>query len=303
MYSTGVFTTNLAVKKLKTNQVLWLIPFGDMHCDSPLFSEHKWEKFIKRIEDLRADPKNVVVTIGMGDYIDYNRGTSRKLMSTLDSGEHNTLQEALEMEMDRRNQACIERLEPLRGTIIGFLEGNHYGLYGGFVDPSTAGKTTTDVMAEAFGVPSLGVMNITLLRFGRRADEKRKQGGAGSSSIKLCLHHGKGGGQTAGATLNRIEKMSQFVNADITLMGHDHQCAVRPIERLDLCPRSLDVVEQTRWIGRTGSFLKGMQSRRSSYVADAGLGPNYLGWIEFQIKVSRTNKADIVDIIGGYGAH
>lgn len=298
MYSTGIFTTQLIVKKVRPSQVLRIIPFGDMHCDSELFSENRWNDFVNRVIELDADPKNVVVTLGMGDYIDFQRRTSRNALAGFNAGEHSTLKEALEKELERRNKECIERLEPIAHTIGGFLEGNHYGLY---ELGEHAGKTSTEVMSEHFNVPYLGTMSLCLIRFGRNADEGKMRGGAGSSSVKVCLHHGKGGGTTAGSTLNRIEKMANFVAADIVLMGHDHQCAIKPLEYLDLCPRSLELREKTRWLGRTGSFVKGLQDGQSSYVADAGLGPNYLGWIEFQVKLNRGTNNDHVEIVGGYG--
>jgi len=83
-------------------------------------------------------------------------------------------------------------------------------------------------------------------------------------------------------------------------MGDNHARGCFPLgDRLFLshgtsetkgAPQPLVVKAKKRWIGRTGSFLKGYVENESSYVVDAALAPCNLGWIEFTLTLKRDRR-------------
>jgi hypothetical protein len=141
-------------------------------------------------------------------------------------------------------------------------------------------KTVTQLLAERLDAPVLGI--CAAIRLGLQWGAR-----TGRHNYDIWAYHGKGGGTLAGSTFNAIERWANGLEADLVIMGHDHKKGAVPKERLRIAGRqdTLRVTDRTLWIGRTGSFLKGYEPGKASYVAGAAMNPVTLGTIDFELSL------------------
>ena len=269
MRTDGVFQTkHVILKDYPYNKPLTLVPFGDIHFDSPAHAEEEFDAFCRRGKELVKQGN--VLFMGMGDYLDGYSTSERMIIYS--HGMHESSLGREEKAARKRVEKLAEKIAFMKGRLIGFMGGNHFPVFKG-------GVTGDQYLAELFSTDYLGACCATRITFCRK-------GTTGGVVCDIFSHHGKGGGTTAGGRMNAVEKLEKVCDADIFLMGDNHARGAIPTgERLRLemfCGR-LMVHSKPTWIGRTGSFLKGYVEGQSSYVVDAALPPSNLGHIEFQI--------------------
>ena len=284
MRTDGVFKTqHVVLEKWGYGKTLTLVPFGDVHRDSPGFADEAWAKSLRRWKELAR--RGNVLFLGMGDYLD-SYSTSERMV--IYGGQlHESSQKDLENLAKRKIAALAKELAFMRGKLVGLMGGNHFPVFGD-------GTTGDQKLAEALGTKYLGAccaVRLTMDCCGRR------------TNVDVFAHHGKGGGVTAGGRLNAVEKLERVCDADIFLMGDNHARGCIPTgERLRLVsgPTGLIVRAKPTWIGRTGSFLRAYVENQASYVVDAALPPANLGHIEFHISLHRNRGGsdgdDVVDV-------
>ncbi len=269
MKTTGIYTNTLyTIPFSGYGETIQIVPFGDVHRSSPLCHVDKWKEFC----DWGRKQKNTYY-LGMGDYNDLASTSERSALKS----EH--LHEATKYELEslyRRQTALFaNEIDFMKGKLIGLIEGNHYA-------DLPSGITTTQLMAEMMGCPYLGVSAfIRLIIQKNRSD---------SHQVDIWAHHGLAGGRKVGASINKLEDMIKTADADLYCMGHDHRKTVAMDSRLYLS-RTLDGVRlENRKIVmcRTGSFLKGYEADKSSYIADAGLPPTDIGNVVITMKPYRS---------------
>jgi hypothetical protein len=277
MKTTGIFTTHEVTMPFKYGQPIKFIPFGDVHRDSDMHADEHWHEFLDYAKaSLKKQP---TIFLGMGDYTDGCSTSERAVL-----GGHTGLHDTTKRTMDNVYKGVVKTLSNelsfMRGNVIGLIGGNHYWDNGD-------GSTTDHLLASALQTKFLGVCSFIRINL---------QGpGKGVYTLDLFAHHGKGGGKLPGSTFNTIEAMLNSADADIYLMGHDHKKGCIPSSpRLRLIKNGgkLNVRERTPWLGRTGSFLKAYENGRVSYNVDAGRSPCSLGWIEFDITITRPNNGN-----------
>lgn len=278
MKTSGEFNIHQVVIKLKSiNDRVRLIPFGDVHRDSPAHANEVWRKFLAH----GKSAKNAFF-FGMGDYMDGYSTSERAVMNC--DGLHDSSRKRHEEDGRGRIRALAKELSFMRGRIIGMLNGNHYQSY-------RDGTNGDQYLACELGAKYLGVCAAVRITF----DICGKQ-----IAMTLAAHHGRGAGQTAGGRLNSVEKLAgYFPEAEIALMGDNHARGVLPLgDKLMLVHSKSDLVLKSRktFIARTGSFLKSYEPGESSYVVDACLAPASLGWVEFDIGVERDVDSLNLDI-------
>lgn len=282
MRTDGVFKTKLVRIKWPTGKPLQLIPFGDIHHDSPSFSEEKFASFC----DYARKQKDAFF-LGMGDYFDGFSTSERAVI--YDNRLHESSRKREEQAAKGRIGKLAKQIEFMRGRIIGLLGGNHFSCF-------PDGTTSDQILAGILGTTYLGSCAGIRLVFTRK-------GANDSAAVDIFAHHGKGGGTTAGGKFNSVEKLAAVCDADIYLMGDNHARGVFPLgDRLQLIgansPGGLCVKSKTRWIGRTGSFLRAYVENESSYVVDSALAPATLGWIEFTLTPRRKGEGNLSVEIG-----
>ena len=274
MRTDGIFKTKLVrLKNWPASKTLQLIPFGDIHHDSPA---HAKEDF-KRFKDYARKQKDALF-LGMGDYLDSFSTSERAIV--YDGRLHESTRKRDEQQSKGRVQALADELQFMRGRVIGLLGGNHFPVF-------SDGTTGDQLLAEKLGTSYLGACCAIRVMFNR-------PGSSAGASCDIFAHHGKGGGVTAGGRFNAVEKLQNVCDADIFLMGDNHARGCFPCgDRLYMTKGNtnlLTVKAKTRWIGRTGSFLRGYVENESSYVVDGAMPPANLGWIEFLITPTRYDE-------------
>lgn len=271
MQTTGLFTVHEVRVKARIGEPITLIPFGDVHRDSNLHADAEWKEFLAH-----ARKKKNALFLGMGDYTDGVSTSERQVINC--GGLHDTTSKSLEKFYKGVVGGLAKELDFMRGRLLGMLGGNHYV---SFID----GSNSDNLLCQALGAKFLGVCSFVRVIF------EFEGRGQTTATLDIFAHHGKGGGQTPGATFNTLEKMLAGADADIYVMGHDHRKGCIPSTprlRLVQSNGSLRVREREPWLGRTGSFLKAYEPDTVSYNVDAGRSPCALGWIEFEITPIRS---------------
>ena len=284
MRTDGTFKTkHVSLPEWKSGERLVLIPFGDIHRDSPGFSDDAWDKFLTRCRTLIRQ-KQKVLFLGMGDYLDSYSTSERVIMYS--SGLHESSTKNHAIEAKRKVEALAREIEFMRGRMIGFMGGNHF--------PMLEGRISGDQhLAAMLGTDYLGACCAMRISFGVHRSS--------CISFDIFAHHGKGGGTTAAGKFNAVEKLQSVCDADIFLMGDNHARGCFPAgEKLRLRETGgkLYVKSKPTWIGRTGSFLRAYVEDEPSYVVDAALSPANLGHVEFNItpRRVRTGGIDILEL-------
>lgn len=274
MQTTGIFTVhNYEIEILKANEPIYLIPFGDIHRSAPMCHERKWLEFLEW-----AKTKKRAYFLGMGDYDDMASASERSILS--DKRLHDSSAQTLEKLYLTHTEKFAKEIKFMKGRVIGFMEGNHYAEF-----PN--GTTTTQKLAELLEARYLGVSSFIRLTLKYRAH---------SASIDIWAHHGKGASRLIGGSLNRVQQMGESAEADIYLMGHDHKKSVGLVTKLTLSEGNgqIKLRHKKQLYARTGSFLKGYENNKISYVADMALSPTDLGVVKIELtpKRDQTNKQD-----------
>lgn len=275
MKTDGLFSTHAVNIEAKMNEPFSIIPFGDIHRESPNFADAEWDKFLAY-----AKTKKNAYFFGMGDYTD---GCSTSERQTLMNGNlHDTTKETMKNVYKGVTASLANELSFMKGRIIGMLGGNHFY-------QMDNGENTDHILAHALDAKYLGV--CAMVRISIRYSHK-------IATIDIFAHHGKGGGKTVGAVFNSVDDMQRVADADLYLMGHTHgkgSMASHPRLRISRCSVKDGkpvIRSRTPYLGRTGSFLKTYEAGRKAYGVDALYPACSLGTIEFEYTLRRNRKGD-----------
>jgi len=227
-------------------------------------AEEKWLEFCE-YESKKAD----TYFLGMGDYDDLASTSERSILESPIL--HDSTAKTLEKAYLTHTMRFAKEISFMKGKLIGMLEGNHYAMFAN-------GITTTQKLCELMDCKYLGVNSFIELAF---EDGNRHS----TRAVKIFAHHGRGGGRTAGASMNPLEKMCEMAEADIYLMGDNHAKAIMNKERLTLRSGGgkLRLSRRKLLLARTGCFLKGYEPGEASYIADANYCPTDLGVVKIEL--------------------
>jgi predicted phosphodiesterase len=267
MQTTGIFTIHkYEIRNAKLNEPIYLIPFGDIHRSSPMCHEEKWHSFLGW-----AMSKKRAYFLGMGDYDDLASASERRILGNKDLHESSvtTIEGLYRTHTDR----LAKEISFMKGRIIGLIEGNHYGEF-------QNGTTTTQRLAEKLDCKYLGVSSFIRLMIFE---------GNHQTSVDIWAHHGKGAARLIGGSLNRVQQMGEAAEADIYLMGHDHKKSVGMTTKLRLggTKGTLNLAHKKQLYVRTGSFLKGYENDKRSYIVDSAMNPTDLGVVKIELTPER----------------
>lgn len=291
MRTDGLFNTKHLRISAKVGESIWLRPFSDVHRDNELHAADAWRDWLKYC----AEDGKRAYYLGVGDYMDFVRAHTRAALDILDVEAKDVRHRLQELAREWVTMFAAE-LCPFKKNIIGLLGGNHFTE---FVEKNSRGKESKQhsdaYLADLLGCDYLGTMAAVTLTL---ADQKQ-----GQADIRIIAHHGAGGATTVGGSLNRVQRMLNGWNANIALMGDDHKRGCYPVgDRLSheiICGRET-LTSNTRWVGRTGSFLRGFEPGKSSYVVDSAYEPTSIGTIEFELKLKKNSNGSLMVSIGGY---
>jgi hypothetical protein len=268
-----------ALRRINFKETFTIIPLGDLHLSARACAEKQLNRLIQYVLN-----KEDCYIIGMGDYSDLIvRQDVKRFMGSCGKRELNDL---LDSALNEQRNAVIKKLKPLadEGKILGLGEGNH--------EYDIKKFHSFDVMQDicsALKVPYLGTSYFyRLILTKKRMGSKR--------AVTIWGHHGFGqGGYTIGGAVNKRVRMFQYYDADIILMGHDHQKFGTRMIRL--CIDESDpprIVHKPVIVGATGSYLKTAIKGDTTYSERKGYPPTDLGVIK--IKITFTGHEKNLDI-------
>lgn len=266
MKTTGDFVLHyMPIEFGKYGEEITIVPFGDCHYGAPLFADDKWQEFVAKYRN-----KKNCYFIGMGDYMDVISTSERNALKS--ACLHDSTEDSLDGFVRKQTLEFAKSIMFMKGKLIGLLSGNHYYKY-------VTGVTTDQHLCELLGAKYLGCKTLVYLSM------RTNKGSTHPISIVLSAYHGESGGRMPGSSINKLYHMSSGFDADIHLMGHDHNKMVDFTNKIGVSMGhgSLRMYNKKVLLARTGSFLRGYVDGKKSYVCDANMAPNDLGVIEIKI--------------------
>ncbi len=224
-----------------------IFPLYDMHVGKRNFAEDAFVK--QRTEILRRSnmpDRHVFVLLG-GDLVNaINTADMRRfdfdeladwflVPSAAEMAKASTSREAATVIRNKLNNICqqevdkaVSLLSPIKHLIIGAIYGNH--------EKSMRTKQNVDVHSaycERLGILGMTDEAIIRLRFVRKVGKKLNP----SKYIIIYMRHGYGGGRTAGAEPNKIQRMvDEWECADVCFTGHSHTYCILPPKPVPFIP-------------------------------------------------------------------
>lgn len=233
----------------------------------------RWHEFLEWARD-RVKKRGDIYFLGMGDYDDLSSTSEREILRS--NKLHDSTIYTLNGLYEENCNRLYREIDFMKGRLIGLIEGNHFSQF-------DSGITTTQMLCEKMQCKYLGVSSFIRLNLVYSTTYRQ--------TLDVWAHHGLSGGRTVGASIGKLENMAKMSDARINLMGHDHRKQIafqRKFSLIDSHHGKLTVEDQKILLARTGSFLKGYEDGRPSYVADACLPPTDLGVVKIEITPHRS---------------
>lgn len=272
MKTDGVFDYRVVEIPAVYNKPINIFFHGDEHFNSTNFAKQKW---LEDLEDMKVVcRKGPTFFVKTGDVFEAMSTSERRAFV---SGEYH------DSNKTRWEQAYLEEIDDYLKHVK-FMAGKTLAVYGGnhffqFYD----GTTSDQILAKALAAPYIGCSGYLILVL--------KMDPHHSHVVKIFVHHGLGSGRSAGSTFNALDKAaSYFPDADILVMGHDHQAGAMHLPSVT-CEKGMGghwkIKEHQRIIGRAGSYLKAYEPGQKSYAVDAMYRPSTLGALQVVITPRR----------------
>ena len=255
----------------------YLIPFGDVHRDTPSCDVDRWNWFR---ENCKKYPKDKTWYLGMGDFNDFASSREQKILA--DPKLHDETKKKLDSIIERDNRRFANEISFMRGRLIGVLDGNHNWVF-------RDGTTATQDLCERMNAPYLGWLSWVELRI-KLLYKTGKEKSKGTTDIRIFIVacHGKAGGKLMGTSINQVDDLVKiFPVADIYIQGHDHQRYAVPKSILIPGVNGAEIKQKRQFLARSGSFKKGYCEGVSGYEVGRLLRPSDLGAVVFEISVHR----------------
>ena len=239
-----------------------IIPIGDIHIGARSCAEKPLKKMIKEIA---GNPNTYV--IGGGDWLDAIKPQDSKrfdydtLPDWMLEGDAVNVREKLNDIIKQQYERTIGIFEPLSpGQLIGLVEGNHE-----FTIRKHYNQDVHAGLCRRLNTENLTDEALIRLRFKR---------GSAIITIIIYIRHGYGGGRTAGAEPNKLDRMlAEWECADICFTGHTHCYDILPPKPVLEIPRNGKLLSECtcryRWAGNWGCWLYSHPSGESSYSSRA----------------------------------
>jgi hypothetical protein len=256
-------------------------------CDLQIGSGSTSMSVIKsRIREICEDTVDSGIIIP-GDIEDEDRPSTRAIRQAAFAGRGEVVWRDAQKHMAFLDKEVVPMLLPLQKTkygIMGIIAGHHW-------TQLTPALNSVQYICQELKrlsgrrVPYLGEMMAYLdLRF--------RNGNKGCRKLGLIMH-GEGGGQTKGATIQKLERAAQGFEGDFFIRGHDCQLVATKTDKLypkevhdnDSAP---EMLSRTIAYLNLGAATRGYEMNKdgSSYIEQNLLRPCTLGWgtIKFSLR-------------------
>ena len=147
-----VFKTHSVDINCTIGDPFYLIPFGDVHRDTPSCDEDRWHWFLHRCKTF---PQDKTYYLGMGDFNDFASSKEQKALKNSDI--HDQTRDKFDLIVQQDNRKFAEEISFMRGKLIGLLDGNHNWVF-------RDGTTATQDLCERMNAPYLGWLSWVELR-------------------------------------------------------------------------------------------------------------------------------------------
>jgi len=248
-------------------QEVLIMPIGDIHNDASGNSD--LEKLRRHIS---WGMERGAYFLGMADYVDLASPSNRQQL--LGAKVYDSVYDALDAQAYKAVEQLYEIMKPTVGRWLGLLTGHHYWQF-------QDGDTSDCWLARKFQAPFLGDCAMIRCQFAEPQGKPR-------AAFTIWCHHGTGSGMTVASPLNRLERVVEYFDADVYLIGHQHKLVGAPMDRLyvNWNRKPPQVEHRTVIVACTGGWLRGYQggSRRGgkaqgTYVEKKMLSPTALGGV------------------------
>ncbi len=262
-----VFQRSVLVPKTPYSVFLFFI--GDNHLGSELFSESAWKHAKNEIKAIAKH--HDCYYAGMADYTEGLGRTDRDKIQAL---RESTRERIAKKDLIPQDKRVIDELEFTKGKWLFMLDGNHKWVY-------PTGQSNAEIIAKNLSAMYAGGATFGAIQF-------IFNGKAKITKKIYARHQLPGGGFTAGAGLNAVERMSRIARADIYALGHIHRLSSDDLPILDLQhnvhSKKYELKQTQQIFITTGSTLRGYRANTPSYVVRSGYRPAALGfnYIEFK---------------------
>lgn len=216
---------------------LHMYPVGDLHVGSPSCALDALDEWLTYL----AETDNVSM-LNTGD--NFN--------SALRDSVSDVYNET--MTVGEARSFLTEKFRPLaeKGILDGVIDGNHEERI-----LRAVGDSPNAAMAEALSVPYATAALLVVYH-------------VGDQEYTVYVRHGRGGGATMGAAVNRLEKQERIVDADVYISGHTHTQVAFP--KNTFVREGDAVLRKKRLFVCSGSFLG-----YEDYAKVAGYPPAHIG--------------------------
>lgn len=272
-----VFKTHALTIDYIWGDEIFIIPFGDVHRDTPSCDVDRWRWFL---DGCKKYPQDKTYYLGMGDFNDFASAKEQKVLSRSDI--HDQTRDKFDEIVKRDNRKFAEEISFMRGRIIGMLDGNHNWVF-------RDGTTATQDLCDRLGTTYLGWLSHIFINFNIFSSKGKKRYPS-DSNIRMFIVpcHGKAGGKLMGTSINQVDDLTKiFPVADLYIMGHDHQRGAWPKSILVPFDRGPEIKQKRQFLARSGSFKKGYCDGVSGYEVGRLLRPSDLGGIVFSVSLHR----------------
>ena len=272
------------------SDVFTLFPIGDVHIGSKNCAEGHFKRYIDHI---KKTPYSA--WIGGGDYCecikpsDVKRYDVRALPDWLFTGNACNIKDALsDLALQQRNR-FTEMVSPIQDKCIGLIQGNHEQSLMQY-----SNNAHHYVMCNELSTVDLTDAAFIRLRFTRMAKGLKH----GTTSVTIAILHGMGGGRTAGAEPNHLDKLSRFFEADVILRGHSHSFNIAPPQTFLYVPTKGampdELMSRDTYKANWGCWVKSYASGASTYDSRANYPARPLQAMEIRIKPFHTIEATVM---------
>lgn len=274
MKTDGIFDYRVIEIPAKYGRPINIFFQGDEHWNNPGFARKRWE-FDR--EEIRAYlKKEQTYLVKTGDTFEAMSTSERYAFSVTQFHESNKTR--WEKEYANEIDGYIEEADYLKDNTLAVFGGNHFFK---FYD----GTTSDQILANKIGAPYIGCSGYVILSL--KIDKHH------THIIKIFVHHGRSSGRRIGSTFSALEDAaSYFSDADILVMGHDHNAGAVELPCIEIKQGQGDhykIVERQRIVGRSGSYLASYEKGKPSYAVDAMMRPSTLGCLHVILVPQREN--------------
>lgn len=199
-----------------------IFPFYDCHIGKRNCDERAIKKQVQEILRRSKVPNRHMLVLHGGDMVnainpaDLRRFDFDELADWFVESDAESTRERLSDICNQEVNRAVDIFNPLQPFTLGAIYGNH----------EKSMRTRQNVNVHQAICDRMGILNLTDEAF-IRLTFKRRSGA--SSTVKIYLRHGYGGGRTPGAEPNKLQRLvDEWEDADICLTGHSHTYCILP---------------------------------------------------------------------------